>query len=93
MTVARGFAIIVASGVCFAVAGGGIGDALARIVPDYYHVVFHGVEDLDFDPVQFGLGPGITQGLAAGLVVGSIVVLAVAISGLRRHEKEPLDFA
>jgi hypothetical protein len=88
MTVARGFAIIVASGVCFAVAGGGIGHALARIVPDYYHAVFRGVEDPDFDPVPVGLGLGIAQGLIARLVVGSIVVLAVAMSGLRRHEKE-----
>jgi hypothetical protein len=92
MTVARGFAIIVASGATFAMGGGALGYALARLTPSYYPSVFHGGELPDFDPVQVGIGLGVSQGLIAGLVVGSVVVLAVALCGLRHPAKEPPNF-
>src|SRR5262249_14821667 len=76
MSVARGFAIIIASGAVFAMGGGAIGYALARLTPSYYRSVFHGGESPAFDPVQVGIGLGVSQGLIAGLVVSSIVVLA-----------------
>ena len=76
MSVARGFAIIIASGALFAACGGAIGDALARLTPSYYRGVFPGGESPAFDPVQVGIGLGVAQGLIAGLVVGSVVVLA-----------------
>jgi hypothetical protein len=91
VTVARGFAIVVSSGVAFALGGAGIGFALARVVPSYYRGVFHGGESPDFDPVQVGIGLGVSQGLIAGLAVGSVVALAVALSGLRQPAKGPLD--
>jgi hypothetical protein len=91
MTVARGFAIIVASGITFAVGGGALGYAMARLAPSYYRSVFRGGDSPDFDPVQVGIGLGVSQGLIAGLVAGSVVVLAVALSGWRRPAKEPLD--
>jgi hypothetical protein len=77
MTVARGFAIIIASGAVGAIGGGALGYSLGRFTPSYYRSVFHGGESLAFDPVQVGIGLGVSQGLIAGLVVGSIVVLAV----------------
>lgn len=91
MTVARGFAIILASGAAFALGGCAIGYALARVAPLYYRGVFRGGDSPDFDPVQVGIGLGIAQGLVAGLVVGSVVVLAVALAGLRLPTKEPVD--
>jgi hypothetical protein len=84
MTVVRGFSIIVAGGLAFAVAGGLIGSTLARSMPGYYRAVFSAGERPDFDPVQVGVGLGMIQGLIAGLVVGSVVVLAVALAGVRR---------
>jgi hypothetical protein len=83
MTVARGFAIILASAVGSAVGGGLLGLALALATPSYYRVVFCIEDDPSFNPVQVGLGLGITQGAVAGLVIGCVVVLAVALSGLR----------
>jgi len=56
MTVARGFAIIVASGIGFALGGGGIGNALAVFAPMWYRAVFQGGDSPGFDPVQFGVG-------------------------------------
>jgi hypothetical protein len=77
MTVARGFAFIIASGATFAIGGGALGFALARLTPSYYRSVFQGGESPAFDPVQVGIGLGVSQGLIAGLVVGAIVILAV----------------
>jgi hypothetical protein len=91
VTVSRGFAIIIVSGVAFAAGGGGLGYALGRLAPSYYRGVFAGGESPGFDPVQVGIGLGVSQGLIAGLGVGSVVVVAVAISGWRRPTKELLE--
>ena len=91
MTVARGFGIIIASCVSFAIAGGGLGYGLAKVLPQYYRVVFRHGEDIQFDPVQVGLGLGMAQGAIAGLFAGAVIVLAVALNGLRRPGKELLE--
>src|SRR5262245_925750 len=88
MTIVRGFSIIVAGGLAFAIAGGLIGSTIARSMPGYYRAVFPGGDRPDFEPVQVGVGLGITQGFIAGLVVGSVVVLAVALAGGRRTPAE-----
>lgn len=89
MTVSRGFAIVVAGGIAFATGGGVVGYALARLVPSYYRVVFRGGDRPDFDPVSVGVGLGGSQGFVAGLIGGSIVVLAVALSARRSSSDGP----
>lgn len=91
MNAARGFGIVVASGLGFAAGGAGLGYMLGRIAPAYYRGVFRGGEAPDFNPVQVGLGLGITQGLIVGLVVGAVIVLAVAISEARGPRKVATD--
>ena len=78
MTIARGFLIVVLSGLGFAIGGGLIGYTLALVAPAYYRGVFSSGREPWFDPVQVGLGLGITQGAVCGVIVGSVVVLAVA---------------
>lgn len=78
MTVLRGFAITIASGLAFACCGALAGYALGAFAPDYYRAVFHIPPQVDIDPKQAGLGLGLTQGSAAGLVVGLTIVIAVA---------------
>jgi hypothetical protein len=56
---------------------GALGYALAHLTPFYYRSVFHGGESPAFDPVRVGIGLGLSHGLIAGLMVGSIIVLAV----------------
>ncbi len=91
MTVFRGFAIVMASGIGFATGGGLLGYLLALVLPSYYRNVFRGGQSNLFDPVQVGIGLGISQGFIAGLVVGAVVVLAVAIAASKSPRKEPLD--
>jgi len=89
LSVARGVAIIVVCGVCFGIAGGLLGFTLGFGAPAYYRGVFRATEP-GFNPVQVGLGLGITQGLICGMFIGSVVVVAVALSKRPRQEVEPV---
>lgn len=84
MTVLRGFLIISISTVLCAIVGAGAGYTLGTVAPAYYRSVFRNGNATTFDPVQMGLGLGLTQGLVAGLFVGCVVVLAVAWYNSRR---------
>jgi len=58
--------------------GGGIGYALGKLAPGYYRSVFVGGNEPSFDPVAVGIGQGVTQGAAGGIVVGlALVVLFI----------------
>ncbi|MCA9212823.1 MAG: hypothetical protein KDB27_07155 [Planctomycetales bacterium] len=78
MTVLRGFAITIASGVIFAVFGAGMGYFLGSFAPDYYRTVFRIPPGVSIDPAQAGLGLGVTQGLVGGLIIGLVIVVSVA---------------
>jgi hypothetical protein len=85
MTIVRGFAVVLASTIMGALAGVGIGYWLGVAMPSYYRCVFPNGNSPEFDPVQVGVGLGFTQGTIAGLVVGCVVVLAVAWYNSRRQ--------
>ncbi|MBT5019961.1 hypothetical protein OAF42_02670 [Planctomicrobium sp.] len=78
MTVLRGFMITIASGIAFAFVGTGVGYTIGKYAPDYYRIVFSIPPEIELDPVQAGVGLGVTQGLAAGLFIGLVIVCAVA---------------
>jgi hypothetical protein len=87
----RAIVIIIACGVCFGAAGGLLGLTLAVAAPSYYRGIFRAASQPDFSPVEVGLGLGTTQGLIAGLIVGSVVVLSVAISDPRPRAIEYVE--
>ncbi|MHB1036726.1 MAG: hypothetical protein ACYC35_07200 [Pirellulales bacterium] len=75
---ARALAIIAAFGSGLAAVGAFLGFGLGVLAPDYYRGVFGGGEQLDFNPVDVGIGLGCSEGLLAGAVVGTVVVVALA---------------
>lgn len=79
MTIQRAFTIIVASGVVLAILGALLGGIIGILFPTYYRAVFNGHYE-SFKPAEIGAVLGLTQEVVAGLVVGSIATLAVAIS-------------
>ena len=85
MTVLRGFAITVLSGIVFGVIGALLGCGLGYFAPDYYRLVFEVPPGMELNPFQVGLGLGLTQGLAAGLGIGLTIVLIVAASEWRKN--------
>jgi hypothetical protein len=84
MSVMKGFAIVIASGLGFAIGGGLIGYALAVVAPAYYRGVFQRGSEPWFDPVAVGVGLGVSQGLLVGLLVGAVVLIAVSRSKTNR---------
>ncbi len=83
MSILRAYLIICLSGVAGVCAGGGIGYLLGIAVPGYYRGVFRAGGEAWFDPIQVGIGLGVSQGLPAGLAIGSLVVVVVAWSRSR----------
>ena len=77
----RGFLIVLCSGAVGALLGLVFGSLLGSVAPDYYRAVFG---NPNLNPIQVGVGLGLTQGLGTGIVVGCVVLLAVAISRRRQ---------
>lgn len=90
MTVLRGFMITIATGIVFSFIGTGLGFAIGKYAPDYYRVVFRIPPEVQLDPIQAGVGLGLTQGLAAGLFIGLVIVCVVAWynSRIANHSQE-----
>lgn len=63
-------------GIAFAGVGGLFGAALGTFVPGYYRTVFAAGSLPNFNPIQLGIGLGVTQGFAMGLALS---ICAVAI--------------
>jgi hypothetical protein len=78
MSILRAYLIVFLSGIAGACFGGMVGYVMAVVLPGYYRGVFRAGGEVWFDPVQVGLGLGVTQGLLIGLALGAVVVLAVA---------------
>lgn len=76
MTLVRGFTITVVSGIAFACIGALAGYGLGSIAPDYYRTALHAPPDASM--TQIGVGLGVTQGFAAGLMTGLVIVITVA---------------
>ncbi len=91
MSVRRGLAIVAISAVGFGVAGGLLGLALGVGMPGYYRGVFRAAADPGFRPAEVGFGLGCTQGAAAGVIVGLVLVIATAMRGRRADETGPVS--
>ncbi len=74
MTIRAAVATIAACTAILAGIGGGIWWALGTFAPGYYRSVFRSGNEPWFDPVSVGVGQGLTQGTAGGVVVGLVVV-------------------
>ena len=84
MTVRRAFLIVAGSAFLCGLIGAGLGLTLGTFSPGYYRTVFRYGNSDNFNPVEVGVGLGLSQGVIAGLVVGCVVVLAVAWYESRR---------
>lgn len=84
LSIRKSLGIIGASGITLAICGALIGALLGALAPDYYRTVFPNASQ-GFDPIQVGVGLGLTQGTTAGVVVGMVVLVCVAISVRRQN--------
>lgn len=80
------FGVFIVSVLLCAIGGGLIGKFIAVKFPHYYPSVFPTAATQSyFDAAEVGIGTGIGQGAAAGLLVGAVVVLALAVANRRRE--------
>ncbi len=78
-------AVFIASTLLCATGGGLLGKFIALEFPHYYPSMFPAAATQPFfNATEVGIGTGIGQGAAAGLLVGGVVVLALAIRNRRR---------
>ena len=77
MTILRAFAITIASGLAFGIAGALIGFGVGTWLPDFYRTVFRIPREMAVDPAQIGLALGLVNGLLFGVGVGLIIVVVV----------------
>ncbi|MEQ9587975.1 MAG: hypothetical protein RJS97_08475 [Parvibaculaceae bacterium] len=76
MTTKTALTTVLTWAVVFACVGCTMGAMIGVVAPDYYRTVFRGGESPDFNPLQIGVGLGVTQGAASGIAI-SLVVLAL----------------
>lgn len=74
----RGLAILTGCAAVFAVGGGLVGLALGVLMPGYYRGVVSGGRQPNFNPADVGVGLGTSQGVILGVIVGGLVVVALA---------------
>ena len=73
MTVLKALATIFVFSLLFALAGATAGCVVGNMAPEYYRTVCRGGREPGFEPVSFGVGAGLIQGLAGGFVAGLVV--------------------
>ncbi len=79
MSILRALSTIVGCIIAGGCLGGGIGLTLGLLAPSYYRMVSRSGASPTFSAHEFGLGLGLTQGMASGAVIGVVVVLAVTV--------------
>ena len=75
MTARNALAAVLSGGIVFACIGGATGALIANVAPEYYRTVFRYRDLASFNPLQVGIGLGVTQGIWAGVAI-SFAVLA-----------------
>lgn len=78
MTVTKALLTVAVSALLAGAVGAGVGYALDHWTPSFFRILWPGRPGDPADPVEVGLGLGISQGLVWGVVVGLLVVAIVA---------------
>lgn len=76
MQFGRAITWIAVTSILFAIIGATVGYLIGAKMPGYYRSVFEGGDSAHFDPIAVGFGQGLTQGMALGVTIGLVLVLA-----------------
>ncbi|HVX15814.1 MAG TPA: hypothetical protein VHC22_31820 [Pirellulales bacterium] len=82
---ARAVLVVVGCTIACAAIGTSAGYLLGSFAPGYYRSVFRNGDAPGFDPVEVGIGLGLTQGLALGFIAGVIIVVVL----MRQRRRSP----
>ena len=93
MNVKGALTTVAGTGIGFGVAGSLIGALLGRIAPGFYQQMLPLRDPANFNPVEVGIGLGLTNGLGWGLAIGVLLVAIIAWKDTRLARKEIQDSA
>jgi hypothetical protein len=85
MTILRAIAIVAICTLLAASIGAGTGFGLGAFAPDYYRGVAVNGKEPWFDPISFGIGQGLSQGIVGGLATGLFLVATFSWRDVRLH--------
>jgi len=86
MTITRGLSTVAGTAIACSLIGTILGYSLGTLAPGAYRALFPNGTDPAFNPAEVGLGLGCVQGLAAGAVIGLVVVTCVTWYEIRVAE-------
>jgi hypothetical protein len=91
MNVTKALATVVGTAVGFGAAGTAIGLFLGKVAPGFFRQMLPLRDPASFNPLELGIGLGLTNGLGWGLVVGVLLVAIIAWKETRLARKEAQD--
>ncbi|MAG58348.1 MAG: hypothetical protein CMJ83_18835 [Planctomycetes bacterium] len=87
MTLFKALATVAGTAIGFGIAGTGIGALLGHFTPGFFRHQFALRDVENLDPLEFGIGIGLVNGLTWGLVIGVLVVGVVSWRETRMSRK------
>ena len=88
MNVTKALATVVGTAIGFGAAGTAIGAILGKVAPSFFRQMLPLRDPANFNPLELGIGLGLTNGLGWGLVVGVLLVAIIAWKDTRLARKE-----
>jgi hypothetical protein len=87
MNVIKALATVAAAALAFGAAGMGIGYGLGKVAPGFFRQTLPVRDPATFNPVEIGLGLGLTNGLIWGMVIGLVLVAILAWKEVRTQRR------
>lgn len=88
MNIPKALATVAGTALGFGIAGTALGALLGKIAPSFYHLMFRYRDQPDLEPVELGIGLGLTQGVIWGMVIGTLLVAILAWRETRLARKD-----
>lgn len=78
MQVTKALATVVGTALGFGAGGTAVGALLGRYAPGFFRQMLPLRDPSNFEPVELGIGLGLTNGLGWGLAIGVLIVAILA---------------
>ena len=78
MNIFKALGTVVGTAAGFGIAGAGVGALLGRVAPSFFIQMLPLRDPAHFDPLELGIGLGMTNGLGWGLAIGVLLVAILA---------------